>query len=63
VIHLHFSGPGSAPVTLAGPWFRVFGNYVRQGPHGASLGRAADTTDRTAMGLCLLVHYPDFMGK
>jgi hypothetical protein len=39
VIELHFDGPGVTPATLGpAPWFRVSGNFVRQGPHGFIVG-------------------------
>jgi hypothetical protein len=40
MIHLKFdsalTGPG--PVLGPAPWFRVAGNFIRQGPHGAIVG-------------------------
>jgi len=40
MIHLHFRGAtANTSVTLGpAPWFRVAGNFVRQGPHGAIVG-------------------------
>jgi hypothetical protein len=39
MIRLHLSGPTEPPVTLGpAPWFRVAGNFIRQGPHGNIVG-------------------------
>ena len=39
MIRLHFDGSGGPAVTLGpAPWFRVSGNFIRQGPHGAIAG-------------------------
>src|ERR1041384_3954083 len=41
MIHLRLDGgPSSAPVATLGPapWFRIAGNFIRQGPYGAIMG-------------------------
>jgi hypothetical protein len=39
VIHLHFRVSSNQTVTVGpAPWFRVAGNFIRQGPHGAIIG-------------------------
>jgi hypothetical protein len=40
MIHLKFDGGSSGPDIVLGPapWFRVAGNFIRQGPHGAIVG-------------------------
>ena len=37
MIHLHFNGSSPAYAVTLGPapWFRIAGNFIRQGPHGA----------------------------
>jgi hypothetical protein len=40
VIHLHFrrANPDSRLTVGPAPWFRIAGNFIRQGPHGAIIG-------------------------
>ena len=39
LIHLHFRRANSSPLTIGpAPWFRIAGNFIRQGPHGAIVG-------------------------
>ena len=40
MIHLHFPRPSSNHSLIIGPapWFRIAGNFIRQGPHGAIVG-------------------------
>jgi hypothetical protein len=40
MIHLHFDGPLRAQAVTLGPapWFRIAGNYIRQGPHNVIVG-------------------------
>ena len=40
MIHLHFFRASSNDALTIGPapWFRISGNFIRQGPHGAIVG-------------------------
>lgn len=40
MIHLRFEGGASGPDVILGPapWFRIAGNFIRQGPHGSIVG-------------------------
>lgn len=40
MIHLRFEGGASGPDVILGPapWFRIAGNFIRQGPHGTIAG-------------------------
>ena len=40
MIHLHFHRASSNDSVIIGPapWYRIAGNFIRQGPHGAIVG-------------------------
>jgi hypothetical protein len=40
MIQLRFEGAsGSDTILGLAPWFRIAGNFIRQGPHGAIVGK------------------------